>query len=79
VTLNAPHAAPEHLTSHVEEGQDGWFVARLEGTGAISQGPTTDEARAHAISALAALTHRPRPLERVAWWLQARVDNLRQR
>ncbi|HEX7300491.1 MAG TPA: hypothetical protein VF257_15955 [Solirubrobacteraceae bacterium] len=77
---DAPQApTTEQLTIRIEEGERGWFVARVEGTDAISQGHTPDEARANAISALAALTHRPRPLERVAWWLQARLDDLRQR
>jgi predicted RNase H-like HicB family nuclease len=49
--------ADEHLTIHIEDAGDGWFVARIhEEPGAISQGRTPEEARANVIAALHDLT-----------------------
>ena len=43
----------EHLTIHIEDAGDGWFVARIgEVPGAISQGRTPEEARVNVIAAL---------------------------
>jgi hypothetical protein len=47
----------EHLTIHIDDAGDGWFVARIaEEPAAISQGRTPDEARANVLAALHDLT-----------------------
>jgi predicted RNase H-like HicB family nuclease len=80
VTLaDAPHAAEtETLTVVYEPAEEGGWTTTIPGTGAIGQGATREAARANAIAALFALTHAPTRIERVAHWLQARVDFLRQ-
>ena len=47
----------EHLTIHIEDAGDGWFLARIEEEpGAISQGRTREEARRNVTAALHDLT-----------------------
>jgi predicted RNase H-like HicB family nuclease len=80
-TLAVPMAVgDEHLTIHIEDAGDGWFVARIvEEPAAISQGRTPEEARANVIAALHDLTNptaRPsEPLDR----LRIRVDGVGRR
>jgi predicted RNase H-like HicB family nuclease len=81
-TVAEPHPGRtdhEQLTIELVDTGEGWWSARIEGTGAISQGRTRDEARRNVVAALFALEHDPRPLERLAWRLQALIDNVRQR
>lgn len=73
---NAEH---ELLDIELVDTGEGWWTARIEGTGAVSQGRTRDDARRNVVAALFALEHQPRPLESIAWRLQALIDNARQR
>lgn len=73
-----PRTDHEQLSIELVDTGNGWS-ARIEGTGAISQGRTREEARRNVLAALFALEHDPRPLERLAWRLQALIDSLRQR
>jgi hypothetical protein len=76
---NAPHAvATEHLTIHVEEGEAGWFVARIEEIPeAISQGRTPEEARRQVLSALHDLVYEPTWPERAIYRLRRWRANVR--
>ena len=80
-TLGAPMTVgDEHLTIHIEDAGDGWFLARIEEEpAAISQGRTPKEARANVIAALNDLTDPDaRPvdaLERV----RVRLEGVRRR
>jgi predicted RNase H-like HicB family nuclease len=70
-------AEPEQLTIVIEPVEDGWWMARIEGTEAISQGRTREEARRNVLSALHDLVHEPTLAERLLYRLRALRADLR--
>ena len=61
----------------IEETDDGWFAARIEGTGAFGEGRTRDEARRNVFSALHDLSYEPTLPERILYRLRSLRADLR--
>ena len=75
----AGSSSSDHLSFVYTANPDGWVTARIaEFPEAISQGETELQARANVLEALHDLTHRPTMAERVAFTIQAKVDELEQ-
>ena len=76
----AGSSSSDHLSFVYTANPDGWVAARIaEFPEAISQGERRNcTARANVLEALHDLTHRPTMAERVAFTIQAKVDELEQ-
>jgi hypothetical protein len=80
---DTPHAREvEHIDIVLEQTDDGWWAAHIDGTGientgVFGQGRTRMEARLDAISALHDLIHEPTPAERVLYRLHRWYANAR--
>lgn len=75
----APDAPPasERLPLVIDQTEEGWWAARVEGTGAFGQGLTRAEALEDLASALYDLNHQPTPSERALFRTRALWANLR--
>lgn len=74
MSATTDHHETDVLTIDLEAAEGGWWTARiLEEPGAISQGPSREQARANVLDALHDLRHEPTPTERVVYAIQARV------
>ena len=65
------------VTVTIAATDEGWFAARIEGTGAFGQGRMRDEALRDVLIALRDLERRPSPATRVLYGLRSRLADLR--